>query len=88
MNEQAPQPQTPGFIEQVPAEFMQGVAEPVPAVAPTEQLYGGYTGINVGQMAKDIARLQAAGRNEEAAALTAKLNEVSPGIPVPTETEQ
>lgn len=87
MNEQDPQTHTPELIAHVP---LQGVVEVTPVTEPAgEQLHGGYaTGITVGQTANKIARLQEAGRYDEANALAAKLNEVSPGIPVPSETEQ
>lgn len=83
MNPTSPEGQAPVVAPQEQAA-QQAMINQVPGAPEQTQpqgmdlMHGGYTGVRVGEMANQIARLQAAGRTEEAAALTERLNRVSP----------
>jgi hypothetical protein len=65
----------PQVTDTVPdANAAEGPAQEKPA----DQMYGGYTGVQVGAMGNKIAQLQQAGQYEQAAALTEQLNKVAP----------
>lgn len=72
-----------GMITQAPGAVENGQGMVAPELPATEMSeHGGYaTGVRVGEMANKIANLQAHGKWEEANALAAKLDAVSPAVP-------
>lgn len=86
-NEQAPQVPSAdeqlaqnGIIDQVPGfEATQIPVQSTGTEQPVEVKHGGYaTGVRIGEMGQKIARLQLAGKWDEAQALTDQLEKVSP----------
>ncbi len=70
-------PSTPD--EQPLIEMPESIREglPVTEEPPRDTMYGGYTGVRVGEMGRRINDLHTAGRHDEADALTDRLNSIS-----------
>ncbi len=68
-----------GAIDAVP-----GSTSPNTPGAQADQLYGGYTGVRVGEMGRTINRLHAEGKHDEAEALAEQLRSVAPADHTPS----